>query len=221
MDGGVVTGTGLLHGPYAALLPALLAEGPVATVAGGALVGAGHAAFVAVWLLAFGTDLVLDSGLFLLGRLTRRAGRVGRLGRGAAALAGRLGLTADRREALAARATDHLPALVAGAKLVDVGAVPAFLAAGWSGVPYRRFAGWVAACTALRVSVLLGLGLLAGDRLAATGPGLVADVLATPWLTVLVGVAVGVLVLAGRTVVRAALRSVREGGGLLAASFAL
>ncbi|WP_380170158.1 hypothetical protein ACFEMC_13755 [Kineococcus sp. DHX-1] len=215
--------TGLLHGPYAALLPAMVAEGPVATFAGGALVGAGQAALVAVWLLAFGTDLVLDSGLFLLGRLTRRAGRAGRFGRfgrWAAALAARLGLTADRQDALARRATDHLPALVAGAKLVDVGAVPAFLAAGWAGVRYRRFAVWVALCTAVRVSVLLGLGLATGERLAATGPGTVADLLSRPWLTVLAGLALGGALLAVRALVRAALRAVREGGGLLAASLA-
>ncbi|NYD24048.1 hypothetical protein [Kineococcus aurantiacus] len=198
-------------GPYGVLAPALVVEGPVATFVGGTLVGAGHAALVVVWLLAFATDLVLDSALFALGRLTARAGRSPR----AEALAARLGFTADRRDALSRTAREHLPTLVAGAKLVDVGAVPAFCAAGWSGVAYRRFAGWVALCTAVRVSVLVGLGVLTGEHLAARVEG----VLDRPWLAVLGGLAAGATLLGVKAVVGAALRAVREGGVLLATSF--
>lgn len=213
MTGDLVTG-GLVTGgaPYAVLAPALALEGPVATFVGGTLVGAGHAGLVVVWLLAFGIDVVLDSGLFLLGRLARTAGRHPR----AAALAARLGVTADRQEALSRRACDHLGSLVAGAKLVDVGAVPAFLAAGWSGVAYRRFAGWVALLTAVRVSVLLGLGMLTGEHLA----GRVEGVLDRPWLAVLGGLSIALVLLGLKTLAGAALRTVRSGGGLLAASFA-
>ena len=112
---------------------------------------------------------------------------------------------------------DDLPAVVAGAKLVDVGAVPAFLAAGWSGVAYRRFLGWVALCTALRVSVLVALGVLAGEHLAARVEG----VLDRPWLAVLGGLAVGAVLLGLKSLVGAALRAVRQGGVLLEASFAV
>ncbi|WP_432564273.1 hypothetical protein [Kineococcus sp. SYSU DK003] len=199
-------------GPYSVLAPAMVVEGPVATFVGGTLVGAGHAALLVVWLLAFCTDVVLDSALFAVGRLARRAGRFPR----AARLAERLGFTADRQEALSRKACDHLPSVVAGAKLVDVGAVPAFLAAGWSGVAYRRFAGWVALLTAVRVSVLVGLGVLTGDHLAARLEGLLAQ----PWLAVLAGLTLAGLLLAARALVGAALRTVRAGGGLLAASFA-
>ncbi|PRY15108.1 hypothetical protein [Kineococcus rhizosphaerae] len=202
----------VLAGPYAVLAPAMVVEGPVATFVGGTLVGAGHAALLVVWLLAVGVDLVLDSALFVVGRLARRAGRSGR----AAALAARLGFGPDRQAALSRRAAEHLPAVVAGAKLVDVGAVPAFLAAGWSGVAYRRFLGWVALCTALRVSVLVGLGVLTGEHLAARVEG----VLDRPWLAVLGGLAVGAVLLGLKSLVGAALRAVRQGGVLLEASFA-
>lgn len=202
----------LLSGtPYAVLAPAMLVEGPVATFAGGTLVGAGHAGFVLVWLLAFGIDVLLDSALFLLGRFARHAGRFPR----AAGLADRLGLTADRQHALSRKASDHLGSLVAGAKLVDVGAVPAFLAAGWSGVAYRRFLGWTSLLTAVRVSVLVGLGVLTGDHLASRVEG----VLDRPWVVVLGGVAVGAVLLGVKTLVSSLLRTVRAGGGLLAASF--
>jgi membrane protein DedA with SNARE-associated domain len=203
----VVTGVG---GPYAALAPAMVLEGPVATFVGGTLVGAGHAALVLVWLLAFGTDLVLDSVLYLLGRAGRRAGRHPR----AARLTARLGFTAERQDALSRRARDRLGTVVAGAKLVDAGAVPAFLAAGWAGVGYARFLGWTALLTALRVSVLVGLGVLTGEHLAARVEG----VLDRPWLAVLGGLALAAVLLGARALAGAALRAVRSGGGLLAAS---
>ncbi|WP_432515337.1 hypothetical protein [Kineococcus sp. SYSU DK001] len=202
----------LTGGPYGVLAPAMALEGPVATFVGGTLVGAGHAGLLVVWALAFAIDLVLDSGLFALGRLARRAGRFPR----AAALAGRLGFTPDRQELLAGKAAGHLPAVVAGAKLVDVGAVPAFVAAGWSGVAYRSFLGWVALFTAVRVSVLVGLGVLTGEHLATR----VQSVLEHPWIAVLGGLAAGAALLGVKTVVGAALRTVRQGGGLLAASLA-
>lgn len=204
----VGAGTG---GPYAVLAPAMALEGPVATFAGGALVGAGHAALVLVWLLAFGTDLVLDSALYLLGRAGRRAERHPR----AARLTARLGLTAPRRATWCRRVSDRLGSVVAGAKLVDVGAVPAFLAAGYAGVGYRRFLGWTALLTALRVSVLVGLGVLTGEHLAARVEG----VLDRPWLAVLGGLCLAAVLLAVKAVAGAALRTVRAGGGLLAASF--
>lgn len=197
--------------PYAVLAPALALEGPVATFVGGTLVGAGHAALLVVWLLAFGIDVVLDSALFLVGRLARRAGRFPR----AAAVAQRLGFTVDRQNALSRKASEHLGSVVAGAKLVDVGAVPAFLAAGWSGVAYRRFLGWIALLTAVRVSVLLGLGTLTGEHLAARVEG----ILDRPWLAVLGGLAIALVLLGAKAVVGAAVRGLRAGGGLLAASF--
>ncbi|GAA1610347.1 hypothetical protein GCM10009828_042820 [Actinoplanes couchii] len=56
--------------------------------------------------------------------------------------------------------------LVIAAKLVDVIALPAFVAAGLAGFPYRRFLAWVVATAAVRGLILIGLGVLIGDRLA-------------------------------------------------------
>lgn len=201
----------LVGTPYAVLAPAMVLEGPVATFAGGTLVGAGHAALLLVWLLAFGIDLLLDSGLYLLGRAGRRAGGHPWVAR----LSAKLGFTPDRQDLLCRKASDHLGTVVAGAKLVDVGAVPAFLAAGYAAVGYRRFLGWTALLTAVRVSVLVGLGMLTGEHLAARVEG----VLDRPWLAVLAGLAVAGLLLGVKTVVGAALATIRSGGGLLAASF--
>lgn len=175
---------------YLALVPALVVEGPVATFAAGTLVGAGHAALPVVWALAVVVDLVLDSLLFALGRSGRRPGP--------SRVLARLGVTPQRRGRLAAVADADLARLVGAAKLVDAGAVPAFLAAGLSGVRYRRFLLLAAAFTALRVSVLVGAGALLGTHLAARVGGL----LERPWLVVVVGLGSGLLLLAARGLVR-------------------
>lgn len=175
---------------YLALVPALVVEGPVATLVAGTLVGAGHAALTVVWVLAVVVDLVVDSLLFALGRSGRRPGP--------ARLLARLGLTPSRRARLAAAADADLAQLVGAAKLVDAGAVPALLAAGLSGVRYRRFLALAAGFTALRVSALVGAGALLGTHLAARVGGL----LDRPWLVVLVGLGSGLVLLAGRSLVR-------------------
>jgi membrane protein DedA with SNARE-associated domain len=103
-------------------------------------------------------DVAADSALYLLGRCGTRP-RCGRLLR-------RLGLTDARRLRLTAAVTRNLPRVVIGAKAIDLAAVPAYLAAGLAGVPYRRFLSWVAAASAIRAAVLLGLGVLFGRRAA-------------------------------------------------------
>ncbi len=170
---------------YAALLPAMVLEGPVATVVGGALAGAGHASLLAVWVLAVGADLVADSLLFAVGRAGHRPR--------AARWLHRLGLRGERRERLSRRAHEHLGSLVVGAKLVDVGAVPAFLATGLAGVPFHRVLGWNAVCTAVRAGALVALGVLAGRHAQA--------VLEHWWAAPLAGLALGGGVLAVRALV--------------------
>ena len=72
--------------------------------------------------------------------------------------------------------------MIVGAKLVDVGAVPAFLATGMASVPYRRVLAWNAPATAVRAGVLVLLGVLAGRQIAAA-------LLAEPWLAAAAGLA--------------------------------
>lgn len=81
--------------------------------------------------------------------------------------------------------------MVLGAKLVDVGAIPAFLAIGLAGVSYRRFVAWVVPLTALRSALLVGIGWVVGGRFAAE----LAD---RPWIIVAVGLGVGLVLVAGR-----------------------
>lgn len=143
---------------YAWLGLLVLVEGPAATVFGGSLVGAGLVAFWPVLLIVVAAEVTADSGLYLLGRLGARP-RVARLLR-------RLGLTAARHERLTAMLNDDLPRVVAGAKAVDLAAVPAFLAAGLARVPYRRFVSWTAAASTVRAVLLLAVGALLGHSVA-------------------------------------------------------
>jgi membrane protein DedA with SNARE-associated domain len=179
-----MTGALAALGPLAVLFPAMLLEGPVATLVAGSLVGAGVLAWSLAWLAAVAADLVVDSALYALGRSGSRAPR----------LLTRLGLTEARWTDLRGKVHGQLPRVVIGSKLVDAGAVPAFLATGMAGVPYRRFMTWNVPVTAVRAGLLVGLGALVGRGLADT-------VLAHPWLAVLGGVALGAVLLGVRALV--------------------
>lgn len=158
MDLAQVLWTAVVHHPYGLLGPLVLAEGPAATVLAGSLVGAGLAAFWPILLIVVAADVTADSLLYLLGRFGTR--------RPMARLLRRLGLTDARRSRLTAAVTRNLPRVVAGAKAVDIAAVPAFLAAGLARVPYRRFVSWIAAASAVRAVVLLGVGMAFGRQAA-------------------------------------------------------
>lgn len=167
----------------AVLFLGVLVEGPVVSVVAGSLAGAGLLDWWVVWLVAFAADVVADTVFYVLGRGGRRPG--------IAPLLVRLGLTADRREVLRAKVGGHPGRVVLGAKLVDVGAIPAFLAIGLAGVSYRRFVAWVVPLTALRSALLVGIGWVVGGRFAAE----LAD---RPWIIVAVGLGVGLVLVAGR-----------------------
>ncbi|MCZ2847323.1 DedA family protein [Modestobacter sp. VKM Ac-2978] len=166
--------------PYLVLALLMLLEGPATTVAAGSMVGAGVLALLPVWLLAVSADVVGDSLLFVLGR----SGRHGRM----LPLLARLGVSGARAARLRKDVRRRLPRVVVGAKLVDIGAVPAFLAAGLAGVPYRRFVGWVAFTSSARAAVLVALGLLAGPH--------ISGIASSPWAFVSLSAALGVGVLA-------------------------
>lgn len=161
-------------------------EGPVVTVSAAALAGAGRLPWWGVWLAAVAADVLGDTILYALGRHGDRP-RVARI-------LTRLGLTEQRRTALTGEVRNHLPRIVIGAKLVDIGAVPAYLAAGLARVGVRRFLAWIVPATAVRAAVLVGIGHLAGARLAD-------DLAGRPWLLLVGGVAVGVALLLGRLLV--------------------
>ncbi|GAB7192654.1 hypothetical protein NUM3379_33630 [Kineococcus sp. NUM-3379] len=144
--------------PHLVLFPLVLVEGPLATVLAGSLVAAGSIALPSAALIALVADLTADTGFFLLGRL-------GRAGRGRRFLE-RLGLTDARAAHLEARLTGNLPGVLAAAKVVDIAAVPALLAAGMSGIRYSRFIAWNALLTAPKVAVLLTLGAVFGSQAA-------------------------------------------------------
>lgn len=150
--------TAVTDHPYTLLGPLVLVEGPAATVLAGSLVGAGIAAFLPILLIVVVADVAADSALYVLGRFGHRP-RIARILR-------RLGLTERRRNRLTASLHESLPRVVAGAKVVDIAAVPAFLAAGLARVPYRRFIALVAAGSAVRAAVLLAVGVLFGREAA-------------------------------------------------------
>jgi membrane protein DedA with SNARE-associated domain len=158
MDLAQLLWTAVIDHPYALLGLLVLVEGPTATVLAGSLVGAGLAAFWPILLIVVVADVTADSALYLLGHVGTRP-RV-------AGLLRRLGLTATRRERLTAAVNDNLPRVVAGAKAVDLAAVPAFLTAGLARVPYRRFLSWIATASTVRAAVLLAVGAVFGHSAA-------------------------------------------------------
>ncbi|TQM36763.1 DedA family protein [Pseudonocardia cypriaca] len=181
--------TALADDPLRAVLLVVvgaLLEGPVVTVAAAALAGAGVLTWWSVWLAAVSADVIADTLLYALGRHGDR-------GRPRRVLA-RLGLTDERRDTLTGEVHAHLPRVVIAAKLVDLGAVPAFLAAGLAGVGLRHFLAWVVPTTMVRSGVLVGIGFLAGDRFSE-------DLTTRPWLLAVGGLATGAVLLAGRAVV--------------------
>lgn len=167
----------------AAIAVGVVLEGPVVTVVAGSLAGAGLLPFWQVWLVAVVADVASDTVFYLLGRSGRRP-RV-------APLLLRLGLTDRRRAALREKVQHHLGQVVVGAKLVDVGAIPAFLAIGLAGVRFHRLLAWTAAVAAVRTAVLVGIGAWVGGRFASE----LAD---RPWIIVAVGAGTGLVLLAGR-----------------------
>jgi membrane protein DedA with SNARE-associated domain len=160
-----------------------LLEGPVVTVTAAALAGIGVLSWWSVWLAAVSADVLADTLLYVLGRHGDR-GRPRRM-------LARLGLTDERRDTLTAQVHAHLPRVVIAAKLVDLGAVPAFLAAGLAGVGLRRFLAWVVPATMVRSGVLVGIGFLAGARFSE-------DLTGRPWLLAAGGLAIGMLLIVGR-----------------------
>jgi membrane protein DedA with SNARE-associated domain len=158
MDLAQLLWTAVTDHPYPLVGLLVMVEGPAATVLAGSLVGAGLAMFWPILLIVVVADVAADSVLYLLGRAGDRP-RVAWLLR-------RLGLTADRRVRLTAAVNDRLPLLVAGAKAVDLVAVPTFLAAGLARVPYARFLSWVAVAGTVRAVVLLAVGLVFGRSAA-------------------------------------------------------
>jgi membrane protein DedA with SNARE-associated domain len=158
MDVAQVLWNAVIDHPYTLLGPLVLAEGPAATVLAGSLVGAGLAAFWPILLIVVVADVTADSALYLLGRFSGRP-RIARLLR-------RLGLTEKRRLRLTTAVVDNLPKVVAGAKAIDLAAIPAYLSAGIARVPYRRFVGWVTLASAIRAGILIGLGVIFGRQAA-------------------------------------------------------
>ncbi|MBN9737793.1 MULTISPECIES: VTT domain-containing protein [unclassified Pseudonocardia] len=176
-------GPGTIGIVLAALAVGVVLEGPVVTVVAGSLAGAGLLDWWAVWLVAVLADVVSDTVFYLLGR----GGARPRL----APLLVRLGLTTRRREALRDRVDENLGQVVIGAKVVDVGAIPAFLAIGLAGVSYHRFLAWAVPAAAVRTAVLVGIGGWVGGRFASE----LAD---RPWIIVAVGAGTGLVLMAGR-----------------------
>lgn len=148
-----VTQAVLTH-PYAALGPLVLLEGPAATITAGTLVGAGLASFWPIWMIVVAAEVTGDSLLYLAGRWARLPW--------IAALLRRTKAT----RLLDRLATMPLPKLVLTAKVIDVFALPAFVGAGMTRIPYPRFAAWVAAAAAVRGLVLISIGALLGTRLS-------------------------------------------------------
>jgi membrane protein DedA with SNARE-associated domain len=175
----------VLAHPYLVMFGLMVLEGPLAMVTSGMLVAAGVMSFLAVLLLAVVADIGADSAYFFAGRLARRSTSNGRVTR----LLARLGATAEKRARLEASVQQRLARILLGAKVFDSAAIPVIVTAGGAGVGYLRFLRWNLLYTVPRVTLLLLVGVLIGDRvrpyLTPTNGLLFAAVGLSLWLTVI------------------------------------
>lgn len=172
--------------PYLLLFPLVLLEGPIATIAAGLLVATGVMAWPVAYAIAVTADLAGDSLYYAAGRGARRPGVGG--------LLSRVGLTQERLAVMEASLSGKAGRAILGAKVVDAAAVPVFVAAGLTKVPYWRFFGWTAAATVPKAALLMGLGYLAGGQALAFAERLAPGPLASLALLALVPLAYLVVV---------------------------
>ena len=174
----------VLAHPYLVMFGLMIVEGPFAMVTSGMLVASGVMSFLVVLVLAVVADVGADTAYFFAGRLARRSTSNARVTR----LLARLGATAERRTRLELSVKHSLARILLGAKVFDSAAIPVIMTAGGSGIGYLRFLRWNLAITIPKVTVLLVIGALVGDRVRpyltpATGM-LAAAVGVSVWLAV-------------------------------------
>lgn len=143
--------------PYLLLFPLILVEGPLATVCAGFLISVGVMSWPLAYLLAVTADLTGDSLYYVMGR----SGRHPRVHRHLA----RLGLTGRRLARLEGALRNDLPRTLMGAKIADIAAIPALVAAGLAKVHYGRFLAWDSVATLLKTAVLMTLGFFFGAQI--------------------------------------------------------
>lgn len=173
----------LVH-PYLVMFSLMVLEGPLAMVTTGMLVASGAMSFVLAVLLGVVADAGADTGYFFAGRLARRSSADGRVAR----VLARLGATAKKRARLEASMHRRLARIMLGAKVFDSAAIPVIVTAGGAGVSYLRFLRWNLVFTIPKVTLLLLVGALIGDRvrpyLTPANGLLFAAAGVTVWLTV-------------------------------------
>jgi membrane protein DedA with SNARE-associated domain len=162
--------------PYLLLFPLVLVEGPLATVCAGFLISVGVMSWPHAYLLAATADLTGDSLYYVMGRSARRP----RVHRHLA----RLGLTGRKLARLEGALREDLPRTLVGAKIADLAAIPALVAAGLAKVHYGRFLAWDSVATLPKTAILMILGFLYGAQI---GPHL------DPGSTAILAVAAGIL----------------------------
>ena len=162
--------------PYLLLFPVVLVEGPLATVSAGFLISVGLMSWPFAYLLAVTADLTGDTLYYFLGRSGRRP----RVRRHLA----RFGLTERILTRVERALGKDLPRTLVGAKIADVAAIPALVAAGLAKVHYGRFLAWDSVATLPKTAVLMALGFFFGTQI---GPYL------DPGSAAILAVAAGIL----------------------------
>jgi membrane-associated protein len=153
--------------PYLLLFPLVVVEGPLATVCAGFLVSLGLMSWPLAYLLAVTADLTGDTFYYVMGRSGRRP----RVHRHLA----RLGLTGRKLARLEGAFRKNLAKTLVGAKIADVAAIPALVAAGLAKVQYGRFLAWDSVATLPKTAVLMILGFFFGAQIGSyLDPGSIA-----------------------------------------------
>jgi membrane-associated protein len=144
--------------PYLLLFPLVLVEGPLATVCTGFLISAGLMSWPFAYLLAVTADLTGDTLYYFLGRSGRHPRVHGYLAR--------FGLTGRRLTRLEVALRKNLAKTLVGAKIADIAAIPALVAAGLAKVGYGRFLAWDSVATLPKTAVLMAVGFFFGAQIS-------------------------------------------------------
>jgi membrane-associated protein len=143
--------------PYLLLFPLVVVEGPLATVCAGFLVSLGLMSWPFAYPLAVTADLTGDTLYYLLGRSGRRPQVRRHLARS--------GLTGRRLGRLEGAFRKNLAKTLVGAKIADVAAIPALMAAGLAEVGYGRLLAWDSVATLPKTAILMALGYFFGTQI--------------------------------------------------------
>lgn len=174
-----LTSIGLM--PYCVLGLLVMAEGPIATLMGGAATSSGALMPLPVYLSVVIGNLTADMGWYSLGRFCKQRWLMN--------LAPRLRIDPRKVVALQQGIQQNAPRLLFLAKLTVGLPIPTLVATGVSRVPVRRWAIWLVLGELIKSAVLVTVGYLYAHAVQQASAG----VQVVLWIVTALALAVGVV----------------------------